>query len=84
MWILSWILFGAVVGWVASILTRNNARMGLLKNVIVGLVGSLIGGWISTLIGIGTYANFSLSSFMIALVGAVLLLMVYNQVRHRN
>lgn len=79
MWILLWILFGAVVGWVASLLTGNNKRMGAVKNIIVGLLGSLIGGWISTLIGMGSYAKFSLSSFMIALLGAVVLLFVVNQ-----
>jgi len=78
MWILLWILFGAVVGWVASIITGNNSRMGLLKNIVVGLLGALIGGWVSTLIGIGSYAQFSLGSFMIALLGAVLLLLAVN------
>ncbi len=85
MWILWWIIFGAVVGWVASIITGNNARMGLLKNIIVGLVGALIGGWISTMIGIGTYDGFSLNSFVIAIIGAVLLLLVVNLFsRHRR
>lgn len=78
-WILLWLLFGAVVGWVASILTGDNKRMGLVKNIIAGLVGSLIGGWFSTLIGIGTYAKFSLNSFVIALIGAVVLLLVVKQ-----
>lgn len=84
MWILLWIVFGAVVGWVASIITKNNARMGLLKNIVVGLVGALIGGWISTLIGMGTYASFSLNSFVIALIGAILLLLVVNQFSHHR
>lgn len=83
MWILLWLLFGAVVGWVASMFTGNNGRMGVIKNIVVGLLGSLIGGWISTLIGIGSYAKFSFGSFMIALLGAVVLLFVINQVRRR-
>ena len=76
MWILLWILFGAFIGWIASMLTGNNARMGLLLNIVVGLLGALIGGWISTLLGIGSYKEFSLESFAIALVGAVVLLLV--------
>jgi len=58
--------------------------MGLLKNIVVGVVGSLIGDWISTLIGIGTYTRFSLSTFVIAIVGAILLLMVVNQFSRRR
>lgn len=84
MWIILWILFGAVVGWVASMLTGNNGRMGLIRNVVVGLLGALVGGWVSTLIGIGTYAEFSLSSFMIALLGAVMLLSVVNLIKKRR
>lgn len=84
MWIFLWILFGGVVGWVASIFTGNNGRMGLFKNVAIGLLGSLVGGWVSTLIGIGSYSKFSLSSFMIALLGAVLLLTVVNMIRRRK
>jgi len=54
---------------VASILTGNNARMGLLKNIVIGLISALIGGWRLILIGIGSYARFSLRRFVIALVG---------------
>lgn len=84
MWIFWWIVFGAIVGWVASIITKNNGRMGLLKNILTGLVGAVIGGWISTLLGIGSYATFSLGSFIIALAGAVLLLMVINYFARRR
>jgi uncharacterized membrane protein YeaQ/YmgE (transglycosylase-associated protein family) len=84
MWILSWIVFGGVVGWVASIITGNNRNMGIIKNVLTGLVGSLIGGWISTLLGIGSVAGFNLNSFMMALVGAVLFLFLSNRMRGRR
>lgn len=78
MWILLWILFGAVIGWVASLITGNNARMGILLNIVVGLIGAGIGGWISTYLGFGSYTEFSLGSFAVALGGAVLLLLVVN------
>jgi len=78
MWILLWILFGAIVGWVASLITGNNARMGILLNIVVGLIGAGIGGWISTLLGFGSLNEFSLGSFAVALGGAVLLLLVVN------
>ncbi len=78
MWILLWILFGAVVGWLASILTGRNAHMGLIANIIVGLLGSLVGGWISTFAGFGgSYATFSLSSLLFSILGAVILLTLF-------
>lgn len=84
MQILLWLLFGAVVGWVASMLMGSNSRMGLVKNIVVGLIGSLIGGWLSTLLGLGTFAAFSFNSFLVALAGAVLLLFVLNQLGRRR
>ena len=81
MWILSWIVFGGLVGWVASIITGNNRRMGLIRNVLTGLIGALIGGWISTLLKIGSYTGFNLNSFVMALIGAVIFLFLVNQMR---
>lgn len=84
MWILAWIIFGAIVGWIASMITGNNKRMGLGKNIIVGLLGAVIGGWLSTLFGIGSYNEFSLNSFFIALIGAVVLLLLVNLFSRRG
>ena len=84
MWILSWIVFGGLVGWVASIITGNNRSMGLIRNVLTGLIGALIGGWISTLLKIGSSTGFNLNSFVMALIGAVLFLFLVNQMRGRR
>jgi uncharacterized membrane protein YeaQ/YmgE (transglycosylase-associated protein family) len=78
MYIILWIIFGAFVGWVASILTHNNARMGILGNIIVGLVGSVIGGFIASLAGIASFSSFSFWGFVFAILGAVILLAVLN------
>ncbi|MEC9485852.1 MAG: GlsB/YeaQ/YmgE family stress response membrane protein [Candidatus Izemoplasma sp.] len=78
MYILLWIIFGAFVGWIASIITGSNKRMGLLANIVVGLLGAFIGGWIASLFGIGSFSNFSLNGMLIAIGGAVLLLWVLN------
>ncbi len=79
--ILVWVLFGAFVGWVASIITKNNARMGAAANIIVGLIGSLIGGFLAPMLGVGSYSQFSFGGFLISLAGAVLLLFVVNLFR---
>lgn len=78
MYILYWIIFGALVGWLASIITRDDGRMGLLANIIVGLIGSVIGGFIATLLNLATYGTFSLWGFAFAVLGSCILLYVLN------
>lgn len=78
MWIILWIAFGALIGWLASIITKNNSRMGAGWNIVVGLVGSVIGGFIAQLLNIGSYTQFSLGGVLIALAGAVVLLLIVN------
>ena len=70
MGILSWIIFGALVGWIASML-MNARRRGLIRNIIIGLIGSVLGGWIASLFGIGSFDKFTLEGFAIAVSGAV-------------
>jgi uncharacterized membrane protein YeaQ/YmgE (transglycosylase-associated protein family) len=80
-----WLLFGALVGWLASILMRTDARQGALMNIIVGIVGAFIGGLVFNFLGFGgggiNNSNFSLSGLLVAFVGAVILLAVVNLVQ---
>jgi uncharacterized membrane protein YeaQ/YmgE (transglycosylase-associated protein family) len=71
--IIIWIIFGAFVGWFASVIMKTKSR-GLIRNIIIGLVGSVIGGWIASLFGIGTVKAFNLEGFLIATGGAMLLI----------
>jgi uncharacterized membrane protein YeaQ/YmgE (transglycosylase-associated protein family) len=71
--ILIWIIFGAFVGWIASIIMKTNRR-GLLRNIIVGLLGSALGGWFASIFDIGSVNTFTLEGFLIAIGGAVLLI----------
>jgi len=83
MGILVWLIVGGVVGWLASIIMRTDAQQGILLNVIVGIVGALLAGFIiSPLIGVGTInEGVTLSSFLVSLVGAVILLAIVNLFR---
>jgi uncharacterized membrane protein YeaQ/YmgE (transglycosylase-associated protein family) len=76
--IISWIVFGALAGWIASMITGDNARQGWLGNIIVGIVGALIGGLIAAwLFGGGTFTlGWNLASFIAAVVGAIILLFI--------
>ncbi|HWQ04002.1 MAG TPA: GlsB/YeaQ/YmgE family stress response membrane protein [Longilinea sp.] len=74
---LSWILFGALAGWAASVVTGRNSRMGCLANVIIGVLGAFIGGFLYTLLtGKGISIGFNWLSFLVAVIGATLLLMI--------
>jgi uncharacterized membrane protein YeaQ/YmgE (transglycosylase-associated protein family) len=83
MGILVWLIVGGVVGWLASIIMRTDGQQGILLNVIVGIVGALLAGFIiSPLIGVGTINDgVTLSSFLVSLVGAVILLAIVNLFR---
>jgi uncharacterized membrane protein YeaQ/YmgE (transglycosylase-associated protein family) len=79
--IVIWLILGGVIGWVASLLMRTDAQQGLFLNVVVGVVGALLGGWlIGPMIGAGTInqRDFSLSSLLVSLLGAVVLLAIVN------
>jgi uncharacterized membrane protein YeaQ/YmgE (transglycosylase-associated protein family) len=74
--ILSWIIIGAVAGWLASIAVGRNRKMGFFANLIVGVLGGLIGGFVvSFLTGMGL-TGFSIRSLLVAFGGAVVLLLV--------
>lgn len=84
MGIITWIVFGALAGWVASILVGNSARQGCLMNIIVGVIGAFIGGLLIQLVtGRGFYFEFSIESFIVAVIGAILLLVLTGAGRRR-
>ena len=79
-----WLIVGGLIGWVASMIMRTDARQGILLNVVVGIVGAFLGGWfLSPLFGVSTInqSNFSMPSLVVSLVGAVALLGIVNIVR---
>lgn len=82
--ILLWLLFGGFVGWVASILTRDNNKMGILANIIIGLIGSVIGGVISSFVGWGSISVFSWSGSILSILGAVILLTIINLINKKR
>jgi uncharacterized membrane protein YeaQ/YmgE (transglycosylase-associated protein family) len=80
MGIIIWLIIGGVVGWLASIIMRTDAQQGILLNIVVGIVGAVIGGLI---LGRGNINNsgLSLSTFLVSLLGAIILLAIVNLVR---
>ena len=80
-----WLLFGALVGWLASIVMRTDAQQGALLNIIVGIIGAFLGGLVFNFLGIGgsniNNNDFSLGALLVSFVGAVILLAIVNMVR---
>ena len=79
-WIL-WILFGALAGWIASMIMGRNAQMGALANIIVGIIGAILGGWIMSAFGGQGVTGFNLTSLIVAILGAIVLLFLVGLVR---
>lgn len=74
MGIILWIIFGGLVGWVASLIMGTDSQQGLVLNVIVGVVGAVIGGWLVSSFGQGGVSGFNLYSFVVAILGAIVLI----------
>jgi uncharacterized membrane protein YeaQ/YmgE (transglycosylase-associated protein family) len=79
--ILLWIVFGAIVGWVASLIMKTNGQQNLLLDIVVGIVGAVLGGWIMTMLGQESASGFNFYSFVVALIGAIVLLAIVKAVR---
>ncbi|HXQ36970.1 MAG TPA: GlsB/YeaQ/YmgE family stress response membrane protein [Anaerolineales bacterium] len=79
--IILWIVFGALAGWIASMVMGTNAQMGGLANIVVGIVGAIIGGLIMNAFGAQGVTGFNLPSMLVAIVGAVVLLFLVGLVR---
>ena len=78
---ISWIIFGALAGWVASLLTGTNERQGCIGNIVVGIVGAFVGGILFSLVGGDVEWGWNVGSFLVAVVGAVVLLFGLNLLR---
>jgi uncharacterized membrane protein YeaQ/YmgE (transglycosylase-associated protein family) len=73
--LLAWIVVGGLAGWVASMIMGRDAQMGIGANIVVGILGALIGGWVVALFGGNTgVSGFNITSFLVALLGSVVLL----------
>lgn len=78
------LVVGGLIGWVASMIMRTDGQQGIILNIVVGIVGSLLAGFVVTpLIGGApiTSGNISLTTILVSLLGAVVLLALINLFR---
>ena len=74
-----WIVFGAVAGWIASAIMKSND--GILMDIVLGIAGAVIGGWLMSVFGQGGVSGFNLYSFIVAILGAVVLIAIVRAIR---
>jgi uncharacterized membrane protein YeaQ/YmgE (transglycosylase-associated protein family) len=77
MGILSWIILGAIAGWLASKVMKTDAQQGIIANILVGVLGAGVGGFVFSIFGGVSVTGLNLYSIMVALVGSVILLYIY-------
>jgi uncharacterized membrane protein YeaQ/YmgE (transglycosylase-associated protein family) len=81
MGIILWIIFGAIAGWIASLIMKTDAEQGTFLNIVVGVVGAVLGGWLMSFFGYGGVTGFNLYSLLVAVLGAVVLIAVVRAFR---
>ena len=70
-WIIT-LVVGGIIGWLASLLMKTNAQMGIIANVIVGIIGSTVGFWLAGVLGIAAYGL--IAQWLVAVSGAAVLI----------
>jgi uncharacterized membrane protein YeaQ/YmgE (transglycosylase-associated protein family) len=84
--ILAWIIVGAIGGWIGGLLVKGDESLGVIGHIVLGIVGAMIVGYLTTLIFNEDPMDgvFDVSSIVTAIVGAVLLVVVWNAARGRS
>jgi len=78
---LTWIVFGLIAGIVAKFIMPGRDPGGMIVTIIIGIAGALLGGWLATQLGLGGVTGFDIRSFIIAVIGSLILLFLYRRFR---
>ena len=81
MGIISWIVLGAIVGVIAKLIMPGKDPGGMIVTILLGIAGAFVGGYISTILGIGSVTGFNILSLVIAVGGALILLIIYRFIK---
>lgn len=81
MGILSWIVMGLIVGILAKFIMPGTGPGGIITTILLGIAGAFLGGFIGTFLGLGSVTGFNIGSFALAIVGAIILLILYRVLR---
>ncbi len=79
--ILLWIIFGALAGWIGSIIMKTDSQQGTITDIILGMVGAVVGGFLFNMFGESGVTGFNLYSLGVSVVGAVVLIYLGRMLR---
>lgn len=77
---ISWIVLGGLAGWIASKFVGTDKTQGLLGNIVAGVLGGVVGGWVFSLLGGSGISGFNLWSLLVAVIGAVIVLLIWKAI----
>ena len=78
--IIGWIILGLIAGFIASKIVNKEGE-GFILDIVLGVIGAVVGGWLFGLFGAGGVTGFNLYSMFVAIVGAIIVLVVYHAIR---
>lgn len=81
--IVAWIVLGLISGFIASKIINKRGE-GLLLDIVLGIVGAFAGGWLFTRLGYAGVTGFNIYSMFVAVIGAIILLLIYHMVVARR
>ncbi|HEX7035362.1 MAG TPA: GlsB/YeaQ/YmgE family stress response membrane protein [Pseudomonadales bacterium] len=84
MGILAWIVFGLIAGVIAKLIMPGKDPGGFIITILLGIAGALVGGFIGSALGFGGVEGFDFGSFLIAVLGAIVLLLIYRMMVGRK
>jgi len=81
MGILSWVVLGLIAGLLAKLIMPGKDPGGMIITIAIGIAGAFVGGFVSSLLGFGSVTGFDFRSIIVAVAGAILLLLVYRLIK---
>lgn len=78
--IIGWIILGLIAGFIAGKIV-NSEGSGIVLDIVLGIIGAIVGGWLLSLFGEAGITGFNLYSMVVAIIGAVVVLVVYHAIR---
>lgn len=78
-----WLILGGISGWIASKIMKKDEEMGIGMNILVGIIGAFVGGWLAGVFGLGPATGLNLWSFVISILGSVVLLSIVGLVKRK-
>ena len=85
MGLISWLVVGAIAGWLAGYLVKGDEGMGVIGHIVLGIVGGLVGGFLAGALTGGDYlTGINLTTIVVAVIGAVIVVVAWNAIRGRS